>query len=882
VSSPFADYSSRIFVCYGRGVRDLFVPPCGIPLSIGEFLHQHLRAIGYRTILFYSHDGLYFYDRESRDRVIDGDRPPQVTSDDPAPRDSALAPAPGGLSLRRRTGGAPHRQREAPADGVQMCYPDMNRLSEMIPILRRLIRHGGPDVAVIFQSDHLVDFSANGPAVEQFRGFLDQHMRSLRATVRHIVIFLFGLELEQLSEQLERKRALDQLLGHGGDKPVPGIAEPIHVGSPERDEVRRLIHFYRLRHGLEVEWKSLDKVLKRLTASLKTGDFGSVRLQPGGERPRLLSDLDVALKMLLDEGKGLDNEGTLQMTGKRIEQKSALQRLEDMVGLDGLKTHIRGRLKHREHLVPANARPEATSAPDLLRLRGTPGIVNQQGDFLHLFLVGNPGTGKTTVARLIGEIYQEAGLLELGHTIAVGRDGLVGGYVGQTAIKTRERIQAALGGVLFIDEAYSLAHGGENDFGQEAINTLIQAMSDYKDRLCVIFAGYPDDMDRLLASNEGFARRLGARITLEDYTAEQLTNIFEGLCRKARPPATCDRELVEVLPRFFEELYDQRARDFGNAGAVEKLFSDMQEAVIQELDAPAETHVFARRHIPERFKRYLEQIESRKRGGPLEELEALVGLRGVKGWVQRYIDTLAFDRQRGAVQDVKAPAVMHFVFGGNPGTGKTTVARLMARQFKRMGLLKTDRLVELTATELSGQAYMGHAEKVVHQRFAEALGGVLFIDEAHQLAQPYGYGPNVLGALTPLLTRHAGELIVIFAGYHEQMQAIYEIDPGLRRRLQTIVFDDFTAEELVSVFKQSADKDGMRCSPEAEQSLVRLFRWMVEHKTPLFGNAGTAEKVFQRAKDRRAQRAKMAVDQTDLNLLEAKDIPPPEDCGDLL
>jgi len=210
------------------------------------------------------------------------------------------------------------------------------------------------------------------------------------------------------------------------------------------------------------------------------------------------------------------------------------------------------------------------------------------------------------------------------------------------------------------------------------------------------------------------------------------------------------------------------------------------------------------------------------------------------------------------------------------------VARLMARQFKRMGLLKTDRLVELTAMELSGQAYMGQTEKAVKQRFEEALGGVLFIDEAHQLAQPHGYGPNALGALTPLLTRHAGELIVIFAGYHEKMQAIYKIDPGLKRRFQTIVFDDFTAEELVSVFKQCAQRDGMQCSPAAEQPLLQLFLWMVKSKTSLFGNAATAERVFQRAKARRAQRARKAAFQGDLNLLEIDDIPEPVHCEDLL
>ena len=228
-----------------------------------------------------------------------------------------------------------------------------------------------------------------------------------------------------------------------------------------------------------------------------------------------------------------------------------LAELDSYVGMDAIKTEVRSLINmvqvyklRREHDLPTT---------DMS---------------LHMVFSGNPGTGKTTVARIMSRIYHSLDILSKGQLVEVDRSGLVAGYVGQTALKTQKVIQKALGGVLFIDEAYALNGKSENDFGQEAIDTILKAMEDHRDDLVVIVAGYTELMDRFIHSNPGLESRFNRFLMFEDYTPEQMVAIFKMQCKKG----------CYVLAQGTEELVrdfiaEESADDsFGNARGVRNLF----------------------------------------------------------------------------------------------------------------------------------------------------------------------------------------------------------------------------------------------------------------------------------------------------------------------
>jgi SpoVK/Ycf46/Vps4 family AAA+-type ATPase len=250
-----------------------------------------------------------------------------------------------------------------------------------------------------------------------------------------------------------------------------------------------------------------------------------------------------------------------------------LAELDALIGLDHVKAEVR----------------RLTSLLQVQSLRAERGLRTIEVS-RHLVFTGNPGTGKTTVGRLLAQIYRSVGVVSVGHLIETDRSDLVAGYVGQTATKTRAVLDSALGGMLLIDEAYALARGGENDFGLEAVDTLVKFMEDHRDDLAIVAAGYPDEMQTLLDTNPGLKSRFTRTVHFPDYTDDELERIFGGLCDKNHYSLSDDallrlRHLIGVEPR---------TRGFGNARFVRNLFESAvahQAMRVAPLQDPSTEHL---------------------------------------------------------------------------------------------------------------------------------------------------------------------------------------------------------------------------------------------------------------------------------------------------
>ena len=254
-----------------------------------------------------------------------------------------------------------------------------------------------------------------------------------------------------------------------------------------------------------------------------------------------------------------------------------LAELDSYVGMDAIKTEVRSLINmvqvyklRREHDLPTT---------DMS---------------LHMVFSGNPGTGKTTVARIMSRIYHSLDILSKGQLVEVDRSGLVAGYVGQTALKTQKVIEQAMGGVLFIDEAYALNGKSENDFGQEAIDTILKAMEDHRDDLVVIVAGYTELMDRFIHSNPGLESRFNKYFYFEDYTGPQLMEIFQSMCQKNG--YVLSPEAAQWAEQDFLSLYEGRDENFGNARDVRNLF---EKAVSRQSDRVAQLESPTREQLME-------------------------------------------------------------------------------------------------------------------------------------------------------------------------------------------------------------------------------------------------------------------------------------------
>ncbi|MFJ9572725.1 right-handed parallel beta-helix repeat-containing protein [Streptomyces bacillaris] len=497
----------------------------------------------------------------------------------------------------------------------------------------------------------------------------------------------------------------------------------------------------------------------------------------------------------------------------------------------------------------------------------------------HLIFAGPPGTGKTTVARLYGAILAELGSLRSGHLVEVSRADLVAQVVGGTAIKTSETFQRALGGVLFIDEAYTLTADSGNggaDFGREAVDTLLKLMEDHRDDVVVVAAGYSREMDSFLSSNPGLASRFSRTVEFENYSVDDLVAIMESMCSQHQ------YELGEGTAQALAAHFGAMDRDagFGNGRAARGVFEEMvdRQAIRLSTQDQVGEHDL-RLLLPEDVSATAAASVSGTAApddDPLTRLGDMIGLAEVKREVADLVNLITTARHRAAAGLPVPTLSNHLVFTGPPGTGKTTVARLYGEVLTQLGVLARGQLVEAARADLVGR-YIGHTAQLTREVFEKARGGVLFIDEAYTLT-PRGsgadFGQEAVDTLLKLMEDHRDEVVVIVAGYTDEMERFLASNPGLSSRFpRRIAFSDYSSEELVTIVRAQATSMGYECGPGTGPLLKEYFDSIPRDRS--FGNARLARQVVESMVTRQAGRLSSLAAPTldDLRILLPADVP---------
>ena len=515
-----------------------------------------------------------------------------------------------------------------------------------------------------------------------------------------------------------------------------------------------------------------------------------------------------------------------------------LKELEQLTGLESVKKEVASTVANILQDQEAEERGEN---------------IRYQSGSLHMVFKGGPGTGKTTVARIIGQIYIASGVLPGNDKgfVEVSATDLVGQYIGETRPKTRKVLDQAMGGVLFIDEAYGLL---ENQYGNEAITEIVAVMENCRDSFMIIFAGYDEDIEKLLDANEGLRSRISKQIHFEDYNETELRVIFDSFLKSS------EFQVAEDASERVQELINYRSKgaDFGNARGVRKIVDDVKAAVgkrvlilkmagkevsQEEGKIVTSADIDAVLNEDAENKKNLEEL--------LKEINDMPGLFDLKDMVNGYVSKVRAAEARKAAGYKTNFRIdnLHTVFAGPAGTGKTTCARKMGLIFKGLGILANgDRVIERSGGDLCGTT-VGEAAEIVKREVNHALGGILFIDEAYTLMNN-SYGKEAIDTLLKEMEDKRGRFMVIMAGYEFEMDKLLRSNEGLRSRFkETIRFEDFSPEQLMSVFENFVAKDEVEYQIEdAARPLIRQLL-AKESKSEGYANARGVRNTWGKVKD---------------------------------
>jgi SpoVK/Ycf46/Vps4 family AAA+-type ATPase len=557
-------------------------------------------------------------------------------------------------------------------------------------------------------------------------------------------------------------------------------------------------------------------------------------------RNGLISDKEIPSKLVTQQPKKIEHLSHTLVDNASL--PFLFEEFENYVGLKSVKQSLKDFITYL----------------DFVNERKKQGIETEESISANCIFLGNPGTGKTSIARLLGKFFKSIGILENGHVIEVDRSQLIGEFIGETAQKTDKVINQALGGILFIDEAYSLKRDNlGQDFGQEAIDIILKRMEDYKNKFFVIAAGYPDLMQNFLESNPGLKSRFTHYFTFEDYTETELTEIFTIFANKEK--YSISKETESSLTEKLKIINGKNEKSFGNARFVRNLFNQSKIELskrYQMLDEDQKDFSSLNTLMQEDIQSAICILENRSDKDSLEkrvdkylnEINQLVGLDDVKISFNKIIASLKVDKLKKDRSIASIHKNLNSIFIAEQGSGTTTVARLYAKSLQTLERLSKGQLVEIDGSTFYGlnkiDAYL-----MIDELFKKLLGNVILVNDVSAALQcTNDFSDSLLQYFLKKLYLISDDVVVIFAGNKDEIETLINNFPVLGNQFPNIFnFESYSTRQLLEVALNICQKNNYQLDEGAWQQMLELIVELKKETRKNFYNSRTIKEIIFKA-----------------------------------